>query len=147
MKTQNPLKRPHPFMAAIPLILMLLFLGSCATKAPFLSSPVVPAAEGSVSVKQDKNDNYVISVQIENLAPPQNLHPPKDVYVVWMESENQETKNIGQITSGSGLFSKRLKADFKTVSSVKPTKIFVTAERDPGTPEPDSDIILTTRRF
>jgi len=40
-----------------------------------------------------------------------------------------------------------LKADFKTVSSFTPVKIFITAEDDANVQMPASEIILTTERF
>lgn len=125
--------------------LMLLILDSCATRTKFLASSVVPAAEGVVSVKQDANENYVIKVSIANLAEATQLQSPKSTYVVWMEGEDNQTKNIGQIRSTKSLFSKSLRGSFETVSSVKPKKIFLTAENDPSAQYPDNtDIILTT---
>ena len=126
-------------------IIMALTLDSCATKTKFVPSSIVPAAEGVVSVRQDKNDNYLINVNISNLADPMNLSPARNTYVVWMEGEDNETKNIGQIKSTSALLSKSLKGSFETVSSVKPKKIFLTAENDPSVQYPDNtDVILTT---
>ncbi len=64
-----------------------------------------------------------------------------------METDENETKNMGQIQSSSGMLSKKLKADFKTVTAVKPTKIFLTAENSPNVEEPGRNVILTTRKF
>lgn len=125
--------------------IMVLSLDSCATKTEFARSAVVPAAEGVVSVRQDKNDNYVINIRTSNLADPTYLQPARNTYVVWMEGEDNETKNIGQIKSTSSIISKSLKGSFETVSAVKPKKIFITAENDPKEQYPDnSDVILTT---
>ncbi|MBC8004545.1 MAG: hypothetical protein H7X84_03635 [Verrucomicrobia bacterium] len=126
-------------------IIMALTFDSCATKTKFARSTIVPAAEGVVSVKQDKNDNYVINVNISNLADPMYLQHPRSTYVVWMEGDDNETKNIGQIKSSNSFMSKSLKGSFETVSSVKPKKIFLTAENDPSVQYPDNtDVILTT---
>ncbi|HYW97072.1 MAG TPA: hypothetical protein VE870_15885 [Bacteroidales bacterium] len=135
------------FTPVITALVLIFALSSCATKAPFLSSPVVPAAEGMVTVKEDKNDNYVINIQIQNLAKPENLHPPRNVYVVWMESDNNFAKNIGQINSSTGFLSKKLKAGFQTVSAVKPTQIYITAENYAGIQSPEGEIVLSTRNF
>lgn len=125
--------------------LMVLAFESCATKTRFARSTVVPAAEGVVKVKKDKNDNYVINVNINNLAEPENLQPPKNAYVVWMEGEDNETKNIGQMKSTKSLFSKSLTGSIETVSSVKPKKVFITAENDPSVHFFNNmDIVLTT---
>lgn len=78
---------------------MIFAFSSCATKAIFLNSAVVPAARGSVKVKMDRNKNYVIKIQLTNLAEPNRLTPPKNTYVVWMVNNNGITNNIGQIKS------------------------------------------------
>ena len=120
---------------------------SCARKTSFLTSPVVPAARGDVTVKSDKNKNYVIHVQLSGLAEVERLQPSKNAYVVWMETDRNVTKNLGQITSSSGTFSQNLKASFETVSSEKPTKIFITAENDPSIQYPGTQVVLSTDRF
>jgi hypothetical protein len=117
---------------------------SCASNAKFLNSSVVPAAEGTVKVKKDKNKNYVIKVEIYNLAGVERLQTSKLTYVVWLVSGGEAAKNIGRIDSSSPLFSKSLKASFQTVSSAKPNKIFLTAEDDGNTQYPSGVIVLTT---
>jgi len=132
------------FLLLVALVMAFTF-DSCATKTKFANSPVVPGAEGVVSVKQDKNDNYLISINITNLADPSRLQPARNTYVVWMEGADNETKNIGQIKSSSAFMSKSMKGSFETVSTIKPKKIFITAENDAGIQYPDNmDIVLTT---
>lgn len=126
-------------------VLMIFTFSSCATKTQFVRSTVVPAAEGTVKVKKDKNENYVINIIINNLAEPQNLQPPKNTYVVWMEGADNQTKNIGQIKSSHSMLSKSLKGSFESVSSVEPKKVFITAENDPSVQFFNNmDIVLTT---
>ena len=74
------------------------------------------------------------------------LEPAMKTYVIWMETEQEPVKNIGQINSSSSFLSKRLKGSFETVSSIKPTKIFITAEDD-GTIQYPGTQILTTASF
>jgi len=134
----------------IPVIItamVILFLASCAQKISFLTSSVVPAATGAVKVKKDGNKNYAISVDLSNLAEVSRLQPPRQVYVVWMETAEQAAKNIGQIKSSSGMLSSKLKASFETVSPVKPSKIFITAEDDAGIQYPGPMVVLSTDRF
>jgi hypothetical protein len=97
-----------------------------------------------VKVKEDNNNNYQIRVEIVNLAEVERLSPPRKTYVVWMVTERDVTKNIGQINSDSGFLSKTLKASFETVSSSKPTKIFLTAENDASVSYPGLPAILST---
>src|SRR5690349_6292790 len=83
---------------------VIVCLNSCARKITFLTSSVVPAAEGTVKVSKDNNRNYKINVSLSNLAEPNRLQPSKSMYVVWMETDNNATQNIGQITTSTGLF-------------------------------------------
>jgi hypothetical protein len=120
---------------------------SCARKVTFLTSPIVPAARGFVKVKKDNNKNYLIKVEVTNLAEVSRLQPSRSTYVVWMETDEQVTKNIGQIKSSSGIFSSKLKASFETVSSSKPSKIFITAEDDAERQYPGMQLVLSTDKF
>jgi len=132
---------------AILVFFLLIAATSCANKKLFLTSTVVPAAEGKVKIKTDKNKNNTIEINIVNLAGPERLTPPKTMYMVWMETDQGVTKNIGQIVTDDGTFSKTLKSNFKTVSSFTPVKIFITAENDPNVRIPSWEVILTTARF
>lgn len=131
------------FSAAI----MILLFNSCSRKVAFLTSSAVPAARGSVKVKKDNNNNYHIQVNVSNLAEVKRLQPPKESYVVWMESDQQAVKNIGQINSSSSMLSSKLKASFETVSAAKPSKIFITAEDDVSATYPGTQVILSTESF
>jgi hypothetical protein len=124
-----------------------LLLTSCATRIPFQYSEQAPAARGIAKVKKDKNKNYRISIDLVNLAESNRLVAPKTTYVIWMEGANQFAKNIGKIESESGMMSSTLKAQFFTVSSDRPTKIFITSEENGSVNYPSTDIILTTRNF
>jgi len=113
----------------------------------FQTSTIVPAARGYVKVSKDNNKNYVIKVELTNLAEVKRLTPPKSTYVVWLVTEEDITRNIGQIKSSSSMLSSKLKASFETVSSNKPTKIFITAEDDGNVQFYGSQIVLTTNKF
>lgn len=134
-------------LSGILIIMMLFSISSCAKKWEFLTSTVVPAARGTVKVKTDSNKNHVIKLDITNLAEPERLQTPKKLYMVWMLTDQDVTKNLGQIKTSSGTFSKTLKASFETVSTFMPVKIFITAEDDPNIQYPGWEIVLTTDRF
>jgi hypothetical protein len=125
---------------------VLLVVGtSCSNKTSFLTSTVVPAAEGTIQWKKDSNDNYVIMLKMVNLAEVERLQPPKKAYVVWMENNEGRAKNLGQINSFHETFTKKLKASFETVSSFKPTKVFITAEDEANVEYPSSMIVLQSK--
>lgn len=133
-------------IAGIIMTFSLSSLSSCATKkTSFLASSVAPAAQGTVTVKQDDNKNYVIKVELSNLAPSTRLSPPMNAYIVWMEASDNSTKNLGQLNTSEKFMSKNLKASFETVSGTKPVKIFITAENEVNAQYPDlSRVVLTT---
>jgi hypothetical protein len=128
----------------------LLFLFSfdvSAKKVKFQTSTVVPAARGYAKVTRDKNRNYEIKIQIRDLAEVTRLSPSKLTYIVWMVTDEEITKNMGQINSTTSLLSKKLKASFETVSSFTPAKLYITAEDDPSRQYPGTQVVLSTDRF
>jgi hypothetical protein len=142
------LKLPSNYLfTGIIAIALLLTISSCARKAVFQTSTVVPAARGSVKVKKDNNNNHLISVNIRDLAEPDRLQPPMTTYVVWMVTDENSTKNLGQIQTGTKFLSKSLKGSFKTVSSFKPVRIFITAENEAAIQFPGMYTVLSTNDF
>jgi hypothetical protein len=128
-------------------LMIVVSLNSCATSVNFLNSSVVPAARGAVKVKKDNNKNYVIQISLTDLAEASRLQPSKLTYIVWMVTDRDLTKNIGQLNSSKGFMSKQLKGSFKTVSSDKPVKIFITGEDDAAVQYPGTQIVLSTDKF
>lgn len=100
-----------------------LFLFSCSATTQFPISNITPGAEITANVKKDANMNYVIAVLAKNLANANRLNPPKSNYVVWIVTEDNGTKNIGQMYAKNGK-----KSTLKTTTVFKPKEIFITAE-------------------
>lgn len=119
-----------------------LVLGSCAPKMTFTNSTIVPSASGDVTVKKDKNKNYVVNVNVLNLADPQKLSPSKNTYLVWIESRNEPVQKLGQITPSG----KALQGNLRATTTSNPTDIFITAEDNTDIQYPDGRIVLTTKR-
>lgn len=137
MKTIKPL---------IVLLLTTLILSSCSQKMSFQTSSIVPAATGDVKVKKDKNQNYAITVNILNLAESKKLDPPKDAYIVWMETGSDPVKKLGQIATSSGMLSRALKGELTATSVKEPTRVFITAENNATIDYPEGQVILTTKQ-
>lgn len=133
--------------AAVIILSCALLLQSCSRKVSFQTSQIVPAAQGSVKVKKDDNNNYKIDLNIIRLADPKRLSPSKELYVVWIKTEQNGTKNIGQLKTSSGFLSKTLKSSLETVSSFKPTQVFITAEDNASVQYPAGEVVLTTDNF
>lgn len=127
-------------------LLFTLAFTACNRKIAFNTSTIVPAAEGYVKVKKDNNGNHAINVDVKNLANPRRLPVPQSVYMVWVDSP-EGLKKLGQLKSGSGLFSNTLKASLRAITPVKPTRLFITAESDAGVQYPGSQTVLTTNTF
>ena len=128
-------------MTAI-LVTIVIGLTSCTRRIYFVTSSVVPAAKGSITVKNDKYNNYIVQMTKTNLAAIERLQPASNRYVVWFESDLGISRNVGKVVS-----SDILNVSFETVSSFKPTKVFITAEEDEQTLYPGSMVVLTTARF
>ena len=128
-------------------LFMAFQLTSCSKKIEFPTSSVVPAAQGHVKIKKDSNRNFSIDVRIKNLAEPDRLQPPKDVYIVWMETKNSGIKNIGQLKITRDLLSNNLKGNLQAVSSFEPSLIFITAEERADIQFPGAQVVLKTRSF
>ena len=89
LRLNAPIKKI--LIAVIP-AMMVFTLNSNAAKTKFLPSSVVPSSEGYAKVRKDKNDNYAIEINIYNLPEANRLEPPKKNYVVWMLTDDDQTK-------------------------------------------------------
>jgi hypothetical protein len=147
MKTQQSQQIRRNLFTGIFIISMMLIIASCATNETFLNSSVVPGATGKVKVKKDKNQNYVINLQVEDLAAVDRLQSSKQMYVVWMETERGNFENLGQMKTSTGFMSKQRTASLETVSSFKPVRFFITTENEKNARYPDQETILTTDKF
>lgn len=145
MKKINFHKNYYLLLSLFFAALLLFTLPSCSRKMTFGTSQIVPAATGTVSIKKSKNNNYLVDVKTTNLAKPKNLTPPKDVYVVWMKTVENNLRNIGMIKSTSGIFSSALKGELKATATSKPTSFFITAENDGNIQYPGNVVVLRTK--
>lgn len=119
-------------------------LASCSNTLNFVPSTIVPGAKGNVKVNTDNNNNYTIKVNVRDLADPSLLTDPKGNYVVWMETQNKGTQNLGRLVTSRGLFSKTMKASLTTVTPYTPIKFLITAEDQANAQYPSSETILTS---
>lgn len=126
---------------------ILSSIDTSAKKVKFLNSSLVPAARGYVSINRDKNLNYFIRINVSDLAKVYRLEPSKLTYIVWMVTNEEITMNMGEINSSAGFLTKKLKATFETVTSLKPMQIFITAEDDPSRQIPGLQVVLSTSKF
>jgi hypothetical protein len=126
------------------LTIFALLFTACSQKVTFLNSAVVPAAEGTVTIKQGKNNNYNIDLNVKRLADPSRLTPPKALYVVWMETSQSGIHNLGQLNTSTKGLSKMLSSSLKTVTPHQPTGFFITAEDNAIGNYPGMIVVLRT---
>ncbi len=147
MKTQK-LNRPiKSILLAAFAVLMIMPITSCAKKIIFINSSVVPAAKGYVRVKTDNNKNYIIKVEVSDLAEVERVESTKTTYVVWMETDEGNAENLGQLKSSTSFLSRRHTASLETATSYKPVKIFITTENGTNVQYPGRQVVLTTANF
>jgi DNA mismatch repair ATPase MutS len=103
--------------------ILMFLITSCSTTTKFPVSSVTPAAVISAEVKQDKSNNYIISVTANYLASAERLSPPRKTYVVWIATRDNGIKNIGQLKGKN-----EKTATLETLTSFDPMEIIVTAE-------------------
>ncbi|HKI88838.1 MAG TPA: hypothetical protein VKA38_07430 [Draconibacterium sp.] len=147
MKTEKLKSLAKNVFLGIFVIAMVIPLTSCAKKITFLNSSIVPGAEGYVKVKKDNNKNYIIKVEVSDLAEVEKVQSSQTTYVVWMETDEGNAENLGQLKSSTSFLSKRHTASLETVSSYKPVKIFITTENGTNVQYPGQQVVLTTDTF
>ena len=112
---------------------------AAAKKYPLTADKSVPAARGQVDVGRDKNGNTKVEMEVEHLATPENLSPPKTAYVVWFQERGSDAANQGTLKPNKGL-----KANFKSVTPMKSFDVIVTAESDSNAKTPSGVEVLRT---
>lgn len=127
-------------------VITVFFLAGCATRASFQNSTIVPAATGDVKVTKDNNNNYRIKLSVENLAEPNRLPEPQNVYVVWADTPNG-IQSLGQLKVDKGFISGKLKAALETSIPYKPSRVFITGENSANVSYPGRYMVLNTNNF
>lgn len=138
-KDQLPVKDAFKVLTYI---FAAILMSSCSNKYIFPTSEVLPAAEAEVKIDKNKNNNYEVELEVENIAQPERLSPARRNYVVWAETENHGTVNLGNL----GVSSKN-KAELTTMTPYKPIRIFITAEDGLNVMRPSTQVVLNTGRI
>ncbi len=123
-------------------LMAIISLQACTPKMTFSNSTIAPAVSGNVRVKKDKNANYIVNVDVANLAPSKNLDPPKNTYLVWMESDDRSVRKLGQLNPSG----KALQAKLTATAVSKPDVVFVSAEDNADVEYPAGPTVITTRK-
>jgi hypothetical protein len=137
-------KSTNMLFALIAMLIATSSLSSCSKTLRFNISPVLPSAVGTVKLSTDDNKNRTMTLNIKNLVDPQRLTPPKKIYVVWMQTKNDGTRNLGSLVGSEGYFSSTRTATFSSVITGEPLRFFVTAEESAQVSGPGPVTVLTT---
>ena len=121
------------------LLSLATLLAGCASSAKFPVSTVAPAAVITAKKTLDKNKNYVVELVALNLTSPERLNPPKNHYNVWIVTEQNEYKNLGQVMNANAK-----KVVFRTLTPFNPKEIILTAEDEGNRPVPTGIEIART---
>jgi hypothetical protein len=116
-----------------------LLMFGCAQRVALRNAPGVPAAVGEAKITRDQNKNAIVDLQIQHLAPSENLQPPKKMYVVWSQAPDGKNINLGQLTVGSDR-----RGTLKSPTPMQVFRIIVTAEDVPTAAFPSSQIVFSS---
>lgn len=127
---------------------LVLALVGCANKAayPMMGSGLLPAAAGTVVIKDRDKPNKTLEVQVQHLAKPETL--PGDAlgeasatartYVVWIKPVGDSTpENAGVLNPND-----KLEAKLETSTSQRYFEVFVTPEPSPTANTPTGKKVL-----
>ncbi|MGC1870888.1 MAG: hypothetical protein WA700_08015 [Acidobacteriaceae bacterium] len=123
---------------------MILFValfwpfGSSSKKFQMQANNIVPAANGTVTVKRDKNDrDSKVDVKVNNLAAPSSLAPSESVYIVWVKPNGDPPEKKGAIGLGNNL-----NGQLNVVTTARDFEVFITGEPGESVTQPSGPEVL-----
>jgi len=126
---------------SLPLVVAMAFATAAWARTFTLqATPMVPGATGSVDAKSGKNaGNTSVDIKVDHLARPTLLSPPASQYVVWIQPENGEAQNEGNLLVGENE-----KGSLTVTTTASKFTVMVTAESDTHPTEPSKRVVLHT---
>jgi hypothetical protein len=121
----------------VALLAVALLNSACGHKVKLNPAPSVPAATATAELTHDSNGNTVVDLKVNHLAKPENLTPPRSVYIVWIQPRGGTPIKQGQLQVNSNL-----EAEFKSPTTYKSFDIFVTAEDSALVTQPTGQEVL-----
>lgn len=121
-------------------LIVVLSLTACGTTAKFPVSSVAPASDIKAVKKTDSNKNITLEITAKNLASPDRMSPPGNVYSVWIVTNEYGIKNVGQL-----MIDNAKKSSFKTLTPFDFNEVFITVENQGDLKFPTGVEISRTR--
>jgi hypothetical protein len=121
----------------------VLALGGCGTMGgheqtwTMNTTEMIPSAVGKVKVKEEKDGNTKVKVEVAHLAPPAAVFDQASTYVVWLKPEAGTAQNVGVLSVSSDL-----KGSLETKTAFKDFMVLVTAEADPNVTSPSGRSVM-----
>jgi hypothetical protein len=101
-------------------------------------SPALPGASGTMGISHDTSGTIYINIQAKHLARPDQLHPSKTAYVVWVQPTGQPPQNHGVLQVND-----KLEATYFTTVHTNNFDVFVTAEDNSQVTQPTGEHLLS----
>jgi len=120
--------------------LFLAAISGCAHKTAVAPTQALPAAMGEAQTSTDENGNTRVRLVVHHVAPPQNLQPSKNAYVVWAETPDKQMYNLGQLK-----IDENRDGQITAITPEKNFRLVVTAEDFATVTQPSSQVVLTTQ--
>lgn len=111
----------------------------CAKKVTVSISSTIPAAQAEIKTGKDKNDNSVVDLKVKHMAPAENLRPARSTYVVWVETPDRKTINVGRLK-----LSDNLEGEIRIMTPYPAFRLVVSAEDNALPFSPSSQRVIET---
>jgi len=99
----------------------------------------VPAAVGKVKVKNEKDGNTRVKVEVAHLAQATSAFDAT-TYVVWLKPEHGRAQNVGVLSVDN-----KLEGSLETKTAFKDFSVIVTAEKDANVMAPTGQSVMDTK--
>jgi hypothetical protein len=128
------------------IVASVLAIGGCASMGggkdkismPLIAGPQLPAADGTIKVKQERNGNNSVKVEVEHMAAASQIVEGATTYVVWLKPQDGEPENVGVLRLDD-----KKKGKLETTTAFKDFDVMITAEPHGNVSEPADDPLMT----
>jgi hypothetical protein len=120
------------------LLALLMSLPMFARDDKMISRGLDPGARGNIHTDKDDNGNTKVKVEVEHTATPQQLNPPHQVYMVWIQESGQPAKRVGELKVDRD----HAKGSVEGTTPAKVFDVIVTAEDQINVETPSSSELL-----
>lgn len=99
----------------------------------------IPSATGKVKVKEEKDGNTRVKVEVAHLAQPDDVFNAT-TYVVWLKPRTGLAQNVGVLN-----VDKKLNGSLETKTAFKDFTVIVTAEKNGNVTMPTGQSVMDTK--